>query len=172
MTVWVALLRGVNVGPTTRVPMAELASAYTGVGLTGVRTHLRSGNVVFEADGRPDPVVLQEAVRLATGVSSPVLVLDRDELQRVAQACPLTDVATDDSRLVVSFTSRAPNGALAPDPATIAPELLVIGERAVYQWCPDGVSSSRVPPAFWRRVAPLVTARNWRTVTALRSMCG
>ncbi len=171
MTVWVALLRGINVGPTTRVPMADLTAAYSALGLADVRTHLRSGNVVFESDQRPDEAALQAAVEESTGVSSRVLLLDRDELDLVADACPLTDVATDHSRLVVSFTSAPPDGSGAPDPAAIAPELLVVGDRAVYQWCPAGVSNSRVPLAFWRGVAPLVTARNWRTVTALRSMC-
>lgn len=172
MTRWVALLRGVNVGPSTRVPMADLAAAYAGLGLTGVRTHLRSGNVVFDAGERPDPAQLQAAVEHVTGVSAPVILLDGQRLDAIAALCPLTEVATDDSRLVVSFTSEPPRGDGAPDPTSIAPEQLVVGEHAVYQWCPEGVSRSRVPPEFWRGVAPLVTARNWRTVTALRSMCG
>ena len=45
-----------------------------------------------------------------------------------------------------------------------------MGERAVYQWCPDGISRSKVPPAFWRQVAPLVTVRNWRTVLRLAEL--
>ncbi len=172
MTVYVALLRGINVGTAKQVPMEQLKAAYAGLGLTDVRTHLRSGNVVFGADVRPDPAALEVAVEHATGVSSRVLVLSRDQLHRIAQDCPLTHVATDDARLVVGFTSAPPDATNAPDPASLAPEQLVVGERAIYQWCPDGVSKSRVPPAFWRGVAPLVTARNWRTVTALRTMCG
>ena len=41
---------------------------------------------------------------------------------------------------------------------------LRLGERAVYQWCPLGVSKSRVKPAFWRSLGPVATTRNQRTV--------
>jgi len=39
--------------------------------------------------------------------------------------------------------------------------------RAIYQWSPLGVSKSTVPLAFWRRVGPVATARNQRTVLRL-----
>ncbi len=50
---WVAFLRAVNVGDRV-VPMAELTSLAEGLGLRGVRTWLRSGNVVFR-DGERSP---------------------------------------------------------------------------------------------------------------------
>ena len=44
-----ALLRGINVGGSARVPMAELRELCEGVGLTDVATYVQSGNVVFTA---------------------------------------------------------------------------------------------------------------------------
>ena len=45
---YAAFLRGINVGGRKIVKMDELASAFTRLGLSNVRTHLQSGNVTFE----------------------------------------------------------------------------------------------------------------------------
>jgi len=166
----IALWRGINVGTAKQVHMSDLAAVFRGLGLSEVSTVLRSGNVVFSHDAALPPGFaddLERALEAATGVSSSVLVVDASTLHEVVAANPLLDVGTDPSRLVVGFVAGTPDPAVAPDPATLAPEQLVVGERAVYQWCPDGISKSRVPPAVWRQVAPLVTVRNWRTVLRL-----
>ncbi len=169
----VALLRGINVGRAKQVPMAALAEVFVEAGYRDVRTVLRSGNVVFSADGplRDGAAArLETAVETATGVSSSVLLLTARQLHLVAAQNPLLDVGTDPSRLFVGFTSAPPAPGLEPPAGDLAPEVLVVGERAVYQWCPDGVTASRLPPTFWRQVAPVVTVRNWRTVTRLLTL--
>ena len=50
MTVWIALLRGVNVGGVT-IRSADLADLFRSLGFEGVRTVLASGNVRFETGG-------------------------------------------------------------------------------------------------------------------------
>ena len=45
-----------------------------------------------------------------------------------------------------------------------APEELVVTASAVYQWLPDGVLATKVPPAWWRSLGVAVTARNDATV--------
>jgi uncharacterized protein (DUF1697 family) len=47
MPVYVAFLRGINVGRNNQVSMADLKRVVEGVGHADVRTHLRSGNVVL-----------------------------------------------------------------------------------------------------------------------------
>ena len=49
MTVYVALLRAINVGGTGRLPMKDLAALCSGLGFGNVRTYIQSGNVVFES---------------------------------------------------------------------------------------------------------------------------
>lgn len=47
MTVYVALLRGVNVGGRGRVDMRELKKQVEAVGCSDVSTYINSGNVIF-----------------------------------------------------------------------------------------------------------------------------
>jgi uncharacterized protein (DUF1697 family) len=167
----VVLLRGINVGRAKQVPMAALVTALEGLGYRGVRTHLRSGNAVVEHDrphGIGAAVAIEDAVRLATGVTADVHVVDGADFRRIAAGIPFGGVADDPSRLLVSFVDR-PLDPLpdAPPAAAIAPDLVAVARDAVYSWHPDGVSASRVPPAFWRGLGVSVTARNARTVAAL-----
>ena len=47
MTVYIALLRAVNVGGTGKLPMEQLVELCAGAGFTGARTYIASGNVIF-----------------------------------------------------------------------------------------------------------------------------
>ncbi|RZS90327.1 uncharacterized protein (DUF1697 family) [Motilibacter rhizosphaerae] len=165
---WVALLRGINVGRAKQVDMAVLRQVFAGLGCADVRTHLRSGNVVFTADGPPAEDAVEAAVEAATGVSCRVLVRSADELREVADANPYAAVADDPSRLLVAFQSAPmPDDEWAAFQAGVrAPAEAQRVGRAVYVWCPDGVQEAT---AGLQRTSKGVisTARNWRTVTKL-----
>jgi uncharacterized protein (DUF1697 family) len=59
MTVYVALLRGVNVGGRGKVDMRELKQQVESLGCTDVATYINSGNVVFR-DRRSGPTLTRE----------------------------------------------------------------------------------------------------------------
>jgi len=173
---YLALLRGINVGRAKRVAMADLRAVFAERGFADAKTLLQSGNVVFTA---PRALAVDEAAGLEsellrrTGVQSSFLLLSAAEVRAIAEQNPLVALASDPSRLVVSFLSERPDPEQVqlPEAQGLAPEVLVLGERALYQWCPDGLMASRVPPAFWRQLAPaVVTARNWRTVVTLLAL--
>ncbi|MNT71868.1 hypothetical protein D3C72_2104060 [compost metagenome] len=47
---YVALLRGVNVGGSHRVPKAEFRSVLEGLGFQDVEIYINSGNAIFTSD--------------------------------------------------------------------------------------------------------------------------
>lgn len=51
MQTWIALLRGINVGGSNILPMAQLRSDLESLDLENVRTYIQSGNVVFDSKG-------------------------------------------------------------------------------------------------------------------------
>ncbi|GAA3396149.1 DUF1697 domain-containing protein [Cryptosporangium minutisporangium] len=180
MTAYLALFRGINVGRNQRIAMADLRTLLTGLGHSDVVTHLQSGNAVFRSD-RTDPDALaaeiEDAVTEQLGLTVRVLVRDEADLRRVVDANPLADVATDPSKLLVTFLS-APTGQAeldSIDPATYAPEVMAVGEREVYVWYPDGVRKAKLNPPFFEKRYPkdaraAGTARNWNTITKLLTM--
>lgn len=165
---YVALLRGVNVGGgNTRVPMPVLRDIVARAGHTEIATLINSGNVVFTAAGEVDVAALVESIRVDTGVPTSMVLLGAERLKRIAEKMPFEG---DPSRLLITFMTSVPADLDVPQADAIAPEAIAIGEYAIYQHLPDGVSKSRIPASFARGFPPEATARNLRTVRRLIDM--
>ncbi len=174
MARYVGLLRGINVGGHKKVPMAQLREALAGVGWTGVRTYLQSGNVVFTVPGEePDAEVRQALERVIAerfGFDVPCLVRTGEEVEAVAAACPYPVEEIDHAKLIVLFLDHDPGeGHFAGlDREAFAPDTFRHLGSAVYCHFPDGMGRSKLGPAL-EAVRPrvLMTGRNWRTVGKL-----
>jgi uncharacterized protein (DUF1697 family) len=176
MARFTALLRGINVGSNKRIAMADLRQLLTGLGFTDVRTLLQSGNAVFttrKADPKKLAQRIEDAIADQLELDVRCLVLSSDELRTVIEGNPLGDVATSGSKLMAVFLSEAPDPKLlkAHDPRSLAPEEIRLGDRVIYQWCPDGVLAAPPAGGFAEKYLDVtVTARNWNTVTKLGVM--
>lgn len=167
----VLLLRGINVGGASRVPMADLRDIVEGAGFIASRTLLQSGNVVV----RPPAGELTAAIAAIEAalferltVRSRVTAIAAPEFAAIAEANPLLEVASDFSRLTVTFCEPfTPSQLELPPEETLDPEQVRLGAAAVYLWSPLGVSKSRLTPRFWRQFGPAATTRNWRMVLKL-----
>jgi len=87
---YVALLRGINVGKSTRVPMKTLRQLLEGLGLSNVVTYLNSGNVVFESElGAPELTqLIEDELEQAVGAKVPTLVKTSAEIIEIAESIP------------------------------------------------------------------------------------
>jgi uncharacterized protein (DUF1697 family) len=173
----VALLRGINVGRAKRVAMADLRALIEALGYRDVRTLLNSGNVVFTAAGaapRDAAARIQEALAARLGVSSRVTVLTAAELAAAVTANPLLEVADNPSRLLVAVLANvADRRRLAPlAKQSWDPEVLALGARVAYLWCPAGLLASQLAEAVGRVLGDSVTTRNWATMTKLHALTG
>src|SRR5690242_7311194 len=77
-TMYVAFLRGINVGGNVLIKMTDLKPAFESLGFKKVLPVLASGNVVFEAISS-DPAVLKRQIEemLAIRFRAPVVVILR-----------------------------------------------------------------------------------------------
>jgi uncharacterized protein (DUF1697 family) len=169
----IALLRGINLGPHKRVPMAALRELLDGAGFEQVRTHLQSGNVVVDSTAKVSELETQLEQLLAEHFGFEVGVIARTakQWQAVAARNPLAEVARDPKRYQVTFLAQPLERARVDELATLAAdgERFVAEERELYAWHPAGVARSRL----WNKLARLevkATSRNWTTVTALAEM--
>jgi uncharacterized protein (DUF1697 family) len=171
MNRYVALLRGINVGTAARLGMADLRAAFEAEGLENVRTLLQSGNVVFDSSTRPSADALTKAIEARSGIAPRVQLLTADEFRAIAAANPLRDVATNPSWMQVTFLTSPVDPSISPFTSDeLAPEVLVFGTNALYQWTPDGTLKTKLPASFARALAPIGTSRNLNTVDKLVAM--
>ncbi|HZN72832.1 MAG TPA: DUF1697 domain-containing protein [Micromonosporaceae bacterium] len=172
MARYAALLRGINVGGNKKIAMAELRRFLSDLGYTDVATHLQSGNAVFTSKRKPDKLAteIEKGIEREFGMTVRCLVRTGPELRKALDGSPFRDVATNGSRMLVHFLSASPAPKLlaAHDPTQLAPDEIAIGDRVVYQWCPNGIQGAPPVSAFVEKnLKVFVTARNWNTVTKL-----
>lgn len=173
----VVLLRGINIGASNRIAMAELRAALEEAGFGDVKTYLASGNVVLTSRAKPETVArkVEQLVEQRFGLEIPIVVRTRAELARVVERNPLAEVASEPKRYQVSFLSAE----LSPEvfrelEAAAAPgERIVAIGREAYAWHPEGIARS----PLWEKLAGkklgvTATARNWATVEALLELAG
>ena len=102
----VGLLRGVNLGPSRRLRMADLRAAVESLGHTDVETYLQSGNVVFTPHGTGDlGGGISAALRDAVGLDAGVLTRTGAEMAAIVAANPYD--RDDPTKVVVTFLAAA-----------------------------------------------------------------
>jgi uncharacterized protein (DUF1697 family) len=84
MTRYIALLRGINLGPSRRMAMPRLRELLTEAGYEDVATYVQSGNVVLSAADPPDLVRerIEQLVEDEFGFHSDVVIRTREEIGR------------------------------------------------------------------------------------------
>ena len=167
---YVALLRGVNVGGNTMIAMSDLRARAERLGLRDARTILQSGNLLFRTRKAPAQVekLLEKELEDVT-----VFVRSAEELSAVIDSNPFPEEAKrDPGRLVVLFLKQACD-AKALQASIVGTEVARGKGREIYIHYPDGQGRSKLTNAvIEKKLATRATARNWNTVMKLASLVG
>lgn len=163
MTVFIALLRAVNVGGTGKLLMSDLQAFCEAVGFKKVRTYIASGNVVFESDGSEAEVKAALEARLEAYAGKPVgaAVRTLGQMRAVLAANPFPDRAPN--RTTAIFLDAPPPADALATISGQAGEEVGLGLRELYVHYGDGMADSKLKI----RAAKSGTARNINTVTKL-----
>ncbi|MGC2289784.1 MAG: DUF1697 domain-containing protein [Thermoplasmata archaeon] len=177
MTVYIVLLRAVNLGGSTQLSMAALGQLMSRQGLEDVRTVLQSGNVVFrtpETDTARLERALESALSEILGHGTEVFVRSSLEWQAVLKQNPFPrEAERDPAQTVVTVLKRAPTTAEwdALRGAIRGRERVEGSGRQAYILYPDGIGRSKLTAAvIERHLATRGTSRNWNTVRKLDQM--
>lgn len=174
-TTYAALLRGINVGGSRKVPMAELRALLEELGHEGVRTYLQSGQAVFSsAHGDEDSLAagLTAAIEERFGFPVDVIVRDHAYFRAVVEDCPFPAAELAGKQLHVTYCSAPLDEERYAhiDRAAHLPEEFRLGDRVLYLYAPDGLGRSKLAEQLARpRVNKglIATTRNWNTAVKL-----
>jgi len=177
LSVYVALLRGINVGGAKTVKMEKLRDTFEKLGFGGVRTYVNSGNVVFESAPTDTGVLskkIADKISVDFGFSVRVFVRSSDELQSVVEKNPfLKEKRIDESRLHVTFLTEQPSKATLArlDSLGADPDRYSSNGREIYLYCPNGYGRSKLSNnALEKALSLTATTRNWKTVNTVASL--
>ncbi len=167
MTVYIALLRGVNLASNNRLNMAELKAIAEGLGLENSRTFIASGNLLFSSDKPETELRAMLEGRLSAHMNKDVHVMLRtgEEMAAAMSANPFPKA--DAKNVQAFFLNEPPPDDLLATVRNCEDERIAPGVREVYvEYGEKGIGRSRLRvPA-----AEAGTARNMNTVAKLAAL--
>lgn len=176
MTVFVALLHSIVLGPRRRVVMADLRATCERIGFRSPRTLVATGNIVFEADHETAADVgtaLEQAFREDFGKHVDIIVRTADDWRLLAAGNPFPQASVDDAQNLIVRVMRA----LLEDAALAdlhrhchAGEQLRIVDGDLWIHFPGKPSTSKLVSALTTKKLGAGTMRNWNTVQGLLNM--
>lgn len=179
-TTYAALLRGINVGGSRKVPMADLRTLLADLGHDDVRTYLQSGQAVFSSGRGGEESLAGEiarAIEKRFGFAVDVIVRDHTYLRAIADACPFPAADLEPKQLHVTYFSEpvTPDRFAEIGQDAYLPEEFRLGDRALYLYAPDGLGRSKLAEHLSKpriNKGVIATTRNWNTVVKLVEMTG
>jgi uncharacterized protein (DUF1697 family) len=172
------MLRGINVGGSKPIKMADLKAAYEALGLLNVQTYVNSGNVVFDTDKLTVPELvtkLEAQFKKVFGHDIPLIIRDTAALKKVIANNPFLKSGREiqEDRLYVTFLAATPAKDLVTNlvvPQSQDDEYVVKGQE-IYLYCPMGYGNTKLSNnLFEKKLKVSATSRNWRTTNALYDM--
>lgn len=172
--IYIALLRGINVGGHNIIKMEALRKVLADNGFESVKTYIQSGNIIFKLT-KTTPTKLVEKISSLIEeefkVSVPVIVFDLPYLKAVIANNPfLKDKTKEESFLHATFISDNPTTGIIEEIIANNKEEdeLIVGDKVLYLYCPNSYSKSKLTNTFLEKKLKLhTTTRNWRTTLKL-----
>jgi uncharacterized protein (DUF1697 family) len=175
--IYIALLRGINVGGNNIIKMTDLKQMFQTLGIEQVQTYIQSGNVLFISDGHEEALRIQieTAIKNTFGFSVPVILRTLQELESIIHNYPFTEKEITDAEsssegevLYVSMFSQMPS---QKDIERFAKceggdDKYVIAGRDIYFLFSKSIRNSKLAGVFQKTDVPS-TARNKKTIAKL-----
>ena len=173
LKVFVALLRGVNVGGNNMISMSSLKKSFEAVGFPHVTTYINSGNIVFttkEKDARKLEKRIEQMLSKEYELGSRVVVRSLPEMEQLVNNLPRSWSADSCWRYNVIFLRHSidSEAILADLPANSDIEEIVYRPGALL-WSAQATEMSRTNLAKLssRKVFQDMTVRNLNTTKKL-----
>jgi uncharacterized protein (DUF1697 family) len=172
--VYVALLRGINVGGKNRINMAELKSCFEKLGFQDVLTYINSGNIIFSDSDRSERELLElieKCIKENFDLQIPVVIRSSEQIDETVRTIPSEWVNDKAMRTDVLFLWEEVDQPQVLDEIAINPEvdnLIYTSGAVVWNFDRKYYTKSKMHKFIGTKVYNLMTARNVNTVRKLQ----
>ncbi|MGF6352371.1 uncharacterized protein (DUF1697 family) [Paenibacillus sp. 4624] len=177
--IYVALLRGINVGGNNKIGMKRLKETFEQAGMHKVVTYINSGNIIFADDqARSDAhaeisAILEQAIAADFGLQIKVLVRDMDEIAAVMQALPSHWTNDDQAKSDVFFLWEEINDVDILEKLPLKPgigELIYVPGALLYSVSREEATKSGMNKLASSKVYSYMTVRNVNTTRKIYAL--
>lgn len=177
--IYLALLRGINVGGNNVIRMSDLKATFEQLHFTNVQTYIQSGNVIFESKDADADLVTERIERTLAErfcYDARIVLLTAGELLEVIASAPIgfgEDTASyryDVWFLKPPLTAREVLESIRIKEGV---DQLYPGKQVVYAARLIGqITKSRLTQVIMTPLYKNITIRNWNTVRRLAELVG
>ena len=174
MTIYIALLRGINVGGHNIVKMHDLRIALENIGFDQVKTYIQSGNIVFHSNENANKVKsqIEQEINKVFGFCVPVIVRTKLEWEEIIEKCPYPVSSLPEGESVhLALMEKEPTEESSNylyEFKSDTEECYIRGKE-VYLHLRQSFSNSKLPNYIQKLHVP-ITIRNWKTTMKLSEM--
>jgi uncharacterized protein (DUF1697 family) len=172
MSIYISLLRGINVSSQKKILMAELKALYEELGFANVKTYIQSGNVVFEYQkikATKLQEIIFEKINNHYGFEVPNLILTPKEVEEALKNNPYQNI----EKPYFTFLSETPTQENIDTLNSISfeNEFFELKEKVIYSHYPNGAGKAKMTLNFFEKKLKVNgTARNINTTKKLLEM--
>jgi len=172
MPVYVAFLRGINVGGRNLIRMKDICDKLESVGFQNVSSYRASGNILFESEEKPKCIVerIEEELHSLTGRDIAVFLRDSSEIKEIVESEPFKGRESSTAKSFITLISHKTPFEIALPVKSLHADVEVFLQK-------DGNVFSQAYPRKGRYGAPnklveskfklSATTRNMNTLTGL-----
>ena len=171
MTIYISMLRGINVGKQKKIKMKDLKDLYESLNFENVKTYIQSGNVVFKFEDVPASklsAIIEKKINEVYGSNVLVFIRTKNEFLKIIDDNPFQK--EDPNKLHVTFLSASPAEKPVKEIDLIKDESEKFSIRAkeIYLFLTNGYGRTKLSNGFFeKKLKVSATTRNWRTVNKL-----
>lgn len=168
MTVYIALLRGINVGASKRIKMDDLRRVFQDLGFAEVQTFIQSGNVIFATVTPQSELtgLIEKALLQKFGFAVNVVIRSAAELALIVSDCPFSADKTDSAHVALLTGDSTLSNLDRLEKSKSGSEEIHLASHEIYLYLPHGFHDSKLAKGV-QKAAPDATFRNWKTITSL-----
>ena len=177
MSLYVALLRGINVSGQKKILMADLRVLFAEAGFAQVQTYIQSGNVIFGSPKTSNVVeiklLIEQAIERNYSYHVAVTILAPEEIKNILHGNPFVQQNLDITKLGVTLLSDLPSQEqiMLLDTYDFTPDEFIYQDKLVYVYYPNGFGRSKLTNNFFEsKLKRSATSRNWKTMLKLHEL--
>ena len=174
MSIWISILRGINVGGRNAIKMDALRNMYVQLGFSEVQSYIQSGNVIFKTeltDSKSIEKIISTEISKTFGFEVPVMVVEREECRKTINLNPFSrDSSYDQAYMHITFLSDNPEKTFIEKISIVnsGADEYCFGDKVIYLYCPAGYGNTKLSNTFFEKKLKLTaTTRNLKTTTEL-----
>jgi uncharacterized protein (DUF1697 family) len=168
--IYIALLRGVNVGGNNKINMTKLAQSFVSVGCKEVSTYINSGNIVFISDNEDKNKlsnILEQIILKDFEIEIKVLLIDQTNFDRILAHIPLKWQNDDIQKTDIMYLWDELDKPSIVDDLKVnidIEDLRYVPGALLYNIKRENVDTSRLNKIAGTRIYKYMTVRNINTV--------